>query len=385
MQIEHLTANDFEEAMDFLNMVFSQADRPHDLVKMLPKLYRPTDECMSAHAAIRSNGRIRAIVGLYPMTLCTQDSELKVAGIGAVTSHPNDRGKGWMRMLMEHCLKEMQAEGFHLSCLGGFRHRYRYFGYEKAGVMLDFHIKAESLKHCQGVDTSLKVHFRQMEAGDLQSIMQAKMLHDSQPVYFKRPQEDFYRFLLSWNMQPWLAFSDNGNMVGYLVATPDREGISELHAVDMPAYNGIVFSWLRLHNQSKVNISLPSWALEEALALGAVADGMQVGDAGNWLVLDWQKIISSLLAVRSRVTKLQTGSMSIAIKGYGALRISVQGSDVICERTDKADIELDAMTAMRVAFGPVHASYVTELPEEIQILAASWFPLPLSWQLQDHV
>ena len=41
-----------------------------------------------------------------------------------------------MQTLLEHCVAEAQAEGHDLSFLGGQRQRYRYFGYERAGVEL---------------------------------------------------------------------------------------------------------------------------------------------------------------------------------------------------------------------------------------------------------
>ncbi|NLB44112.1 MAG: hypothetical protein GX821_02990, partial [Clostridiaceae bacterium] len=41
-----LSADDYDEAIDFLNLVFSQASRPHDFEKMLPRMCVPDDEHM---------------------------------------------------------------------------------------------------------------------------------------------------------------------------------------------------------------------------------------------------------------------------------------------------------------------------------------------------
>ena len=41
-QIIQLSAEDFEEGMDFLNLVFGQ-HAPHDFARMLPSIYRPFD------------------------------------------------------------------------------------------------------------------------------------------------------------------------------------------------------------------------------------------------------------------------------------------------------------------------------------------------------
>jgi len=83
MQIQRLSVNDFEESMDFLNLVFSQTYGPMDFEKMLPRLYKPTDEHMKHNLVVRDNGKIRALVGLYPSELVAGDSAMPavLAGI----------------------------------------------------------------------------------------------------------------------------------------------------------------------------------------------------------------------------------------------------------------------------------------------------------------
>lgn len=67
MEIVRLKSCDFEEAIDFLDFVFSKAYSPTHFRKMLPLCYQPTDEHMSHNFAIRENGKIRAIVGLFQL------------------------------------------------------------------------------------------------------------------------------------------------------------------------------------------------------------------------------------------------------------------------------------------------------------------------------
>ena len=55
-------SRDFEDAIDFMNLVFS-AHGPIDFTQLLPALYQPTDEQMGWNWAVRENGRIRAVVG----------------------------------------------------------------------------------------------------------------------------------------------------------------------------------------------------------------------------------------------------------------------------------------------------------------------------------
>ncbi len=132
LDVVQLAGADFDEAMEFLNGVFGE-HRPHDFATLLPSIYQPSDEHMACNHALREDGRIRAVVGLFPIDWQVGDRLLKVGGIGGVSTHPGVRGKGYMGILMRHCVERMKAEGFHLSWLGGQRQRYGYFGYEKCG------------------------------------------------------------------------------------------------------------------------------------------------------------------------------------------------------------------------------------------------------------
>ena len=78
---------------------------------------------MNWNFALRESGRIRAIVGLFPLAYRWGGATLRVAGIGGVSCHPHARGRGYMQQLMAHCIQAAPAEGFHLSWLGGQRQR----------------------------------------------------------------------------------------------------------------------------------------------------------------------------------------------------------------------------------------------------------------------
>ena len=100
---------------------------PPNFSKTLPQLYRP--EVMHWQWGIRRGDQLMAIVGLFPRTLLVLGAELKVGGIGGVSTHQRlSRGSGHMRQLMHHCKQEMISDGCHLAFLGGQRQRYAYYG-----------------------------------------------------------------------------------------------------------------------------------------------------------------------------------------------------------------------------------------------------------------
>jgi GNAT superfamily N-acetyltransferase len=386
MQVLRLTAGDFEDAMDFLNMVFSQAHEPHDFAALLPWLYRPVDECMRWNMAVRENGKIRAIVGLYPMTLYAGDVALKAGGIGAVSSHPNDRGKGWMRLLMNRCVEEMREEGYDLSCLGGMRQRYRHFGYEKAGMQLVFSVGKSCFSRIGEAGTESGIRFEPMLSSDAQRILKAKELHDAGPVRFLRAPEEFHPHLASWYMQPWAAIRADGSMAGYLAANRKQDGISEIFAQDEGALADMVRAWFERQDAPDATISIQPWEREKARFLGGIAEAVRMTDGGSWQIFDWPKVVGAFLRVKSKLQRLADGAMCVGIEGYGNIRIEVGGGAVSCAKASaRPDVEWDAFTAVRALFGQIPPNYVAGMPGSVEPLAASWFPLPLGWPVQDHV
>ena len=84
-EIVRLTPADYEQAVDFLDLVFSQAKKPHHFEKMLPRLALP--DAMTHHFALKRDGRIRALVMSAPMQATVGGETLSVFGIGNVSTH----------------------------------------------------------------------------------------------------------------------------------------------------------------------------------------------------------------------------------------------------------------------------------------------------------
>jgi predicted N-acetyltransferase YhbS len=378
--IVQLRAEDFEEAMDFLNLAFS-VHSAHDFARLLPLLYRPTDRHMSCNYAIRKNGRIRAVVGLFPLTWQVGDAKLRVAGIGGVSTHTNDRGTGLMSALMPHCVAQMRAQGYHLSYLGGRRQRYLYFGYERCGLKTSYSVSPTNLKHC--FEGSPDLRLVPIEADDSKNIARAKALHDAQSVHCHRPLEDFYLHCLSWSSKPFAALDGDGRMVGYLVANAASGYVAEVHAEKHTIALDMVRAWVE--KEGSVNLSAHPLSGGLAHALGRCCEQAEVRASGNWQIFDWVAVVDALLQAQHLTAPLVKGTVVLGIEGYGALQLQVDGGAARCIATDAAaDLLCDAPTAMRLLFGPLPPTHVLPLPAAAAPLE-SWCPLPLTWTSQDGV
>ncbi len=382
-ELVQLRAEDFEDTMDFMNLVFS-AHGPIDFTQLLPALYQPNDELMGHNWAVRENGRIRAVVGSFPMQWQLGATTLEVAGIGGVSSHPRARGAGYMRQLMQHCVERMRDEGKHLSWLGGQRQRYGYFGYEKCGVCHNFSLSKSNLRHIyQGEKSAIR--FRPLQAGDLTHIRGAKELYDAQPFRRLRPLESFRALLCSWQHHPQIALATDGRMIGYLVANANGDSVAELHAVEEGHPDlEIARAWTEQQSGHSTRFHLPPW-YPLVPQLGQIAESFSVDSTGNWQIFDWVATLDALLKVRATTTPLLEGKIVLAIKEYGRIALAISAGEATCSASDDAaDLEIDAFTAHRLFFGPLPPSAVIDLPANLAVLE-QWCPLPLYWAKQDGV
>jgi predicted N-acetyltransferase YhbS len=380
--IVRLGAADFEEAVDFLNLVFG-THGPHDFELLLPKLYRRDDECMGWNRAVKEGGRIRAIVGLFPLSWQVGDTQLKMGGIGGVSSHPRCRGAGYMKALMLDCVDTMRREGQHLSWLGGQRQRYGYFGYERCGVGLEYRVSKTNLRHIGAQPGTLR--FVPIEEGDKAELARAKELYDARPSRATREGHDFWQICRSWQDRPHAAVDEDGDMVGYVVANSSGDHLSEVCAVDAAEAATMVRAWVGDTKAGSVVVDVPAWDLGLGRALDVFAEGAQAKTSGNWQIFDWCAVLEALLLLKGRTAPLADGEAVLEIQGYGRLRLVVRQGEGRCERTDAAaGLSCDALTAHRLLFGPLSPAQVVELPRAVWALEA-WCPLPLSWARPDGV
>ena len=60
-QVTRLQPEEFAEAIDLINYVFSHTYGPHDFETLLPKLYRPDPELVRCHYGVREGGALVAL------------------------------------------------------------------------------------------------------------------------------------------------------------------------------------------------------------------------------------------------------------------------------------------------------------------------------------
>lgn len=382
---ERLKANDFADAMDFMDFVFSKTSVPHDMETLLSKLYHATDEDMQNIYVIRDDrSMIRSLVGSFPLTMLCGGSRLELSGIGGVSTHPRDRGKGHMSVLMTACVENMRNEGKKLSVLGGKRQRYAHFGYEKAGISASVSLIKSNLSYgCLAGGDGITFVPITPDRADL--LEQSGKFNAMQPVCFERPSDREFDILTSWNSTA-LAAMDGNRMLGHLIIGGAKNSINELIAASEQDFLHIVGAYFRSINDNRLSINLQPWELYQRPNLLKIGENVTFSDAANWNIFDFEAVTGALMDLKASLTELADGGLTLDIDGWGGLEICVQNGKPFCaHRPGGKGIQMDAKEAIRLMMSLLSHAYTDKMSAEERRLCASWFPLPLGIRHTDNV
>ena len=378
--VVRLAKTDYDEVVDFLNMVFSMNSRPHNFPVLLPALYQRTEESMGCHWAIRQKGRIQAVVGVYPTNFVLGGTDLKLARIGAVSTHPNARGQGLMSTLFRRVNQEIQEEEYDLAWLGGLRHRYLHFGYEKAGSAWIYTFNKNNLKYLPQPEQPIQFERITHEKPTL--IQKLLAFHNKQASFCTRSEVDFFAYCSHWHHKLLAAYGGE-ELVGYLVVDQNEAEISESAAVDGRTQLDMLAAFVHRTSTYSVRVRVNPLNLPFVRLLEEYAEDVEMSISGNWQILNWEKVIEASLRAKSQIIPLDDGVILLEIENYGTVEVGVEGLHIYCVPVEKKGvIALDTPHMTRLLFGPHHPQVVISLPAEAEMLK-NWCPLPLYLSRQD--
>ena len=373
-QIGKGRAEQYDELIDFGNMVFRE-----DFKALLPKLYDHHPETARCHYIIEENQRVRAMVGSFPITLHVNGEELAMRGIGTVSAHPYDRGKGYMSRLMPLAVREAKEHGAALMVLSGNRQRYERFGFARCGTVVQFTMIPENRRHCRAISTDGITLLPLAE--NMEYLAACAALHDRQPLHARRREERFLEIAQSWNARVYVLLKEAG-FAGYCCV--NNEGlIQELVLADEEMTLPAVMKLLEKEKR-ELTFSVPYYKTKMAGEFMKVAEGFHLFSGPSFQVFDYPRVIKAFLGLKAGVFKLQQGSLVIEVQGVGRYEICVRDQTVtVAEEKDKeAALSLPPLDMMRTLFAP-ESSLLHRTSENPMI--RSWLPIPICFPPQDTV
>ena len=385
MEIVRLTKADYDEWLDVLNTVFTrQNNREMDFEKELPKMCVRDDYHMNKHIAVKEDGKICALLGVYPIRLKAGDTELLFSTVGNVATLPEYEGRGYMRILMEEAMRELQRIGADASRLCGARQRYNRYGYEAGAISYEFQVDGFTTKYCHKGDKHIE--FKEIFATDAEELTYIKNLRNKMPVQVVHSGDDNldseYKTLVAFGNKAYVALDEDGERVGYISVSDNMTDISDIGAEDFETLKEIIFT-LQKKVGDTICFSLPPYIAEAVNYFCKVSAEMSVISPSRFKIINFDKVADAFIKIKKQSgVFMPVGESVIEIKEWGKLLICNTDDEAYCKKTDKdASMVLDRLEATRFLFGPFEPNTVLASDAFLSAL----LPLPLSWCDLDRV
>ncbi|MBR2466895.1 MAG: GNAT family N-acetyltransferase [Clostridia bacterium] len=383
MELKRLNKSNYDELIALMNFVFSNKDkREHSFEADLPSMCRRTDEAMNKHLGVFEDGKLVAALGIYPLPCKIFGEDFLFSTVGNVATHPDYEGRGYMGIMMNAAMEELERIGADASRLGGARQRYNRFGYEMAGVAYKFTIIDHNTKHAFGDIGDYT--FERIERENTDAFLYVKSLHEKEKIYAKRSSDEdcfgVWASAVAWQSVPYIV-KKNGKRVGYVSIAKDEVTVSELYAESEDVFVEALVAYQRKIKKA-IFVRLPDYEPALLSRLAAFAHDVTTSPVCRFKIINFADITDALMKLKASYTDMPDGEFLLGIKDYGTLRLYAKDGKAGAELCEgDASIILDKLAATRLLFGHTPATLIADVPQFVRL----WLPLPLYWNLQDRV
>jgi predicted N-acetyltransferase YhbS len=365
--------NEFDAFMRYVERAFGHSKAFFQ--RAYPHMYQPTEESMSWAYVIEEDGEIVSHVGLYPIETVTAGVQLSIGGIGAVSTAPKARGKGYMTKLLTHIVDEMRRIGYPVSWLGGDRQRYNTFGWEMASPVYDLSFSQRSLDWL-GVEPAEVEEVLPGEALPTIERFQAEpACHAIRPHLDQQIQKMDLRF--------WVAEDGYAILEGQA-----RQHLRILELVSTSSNEiGMIRAILDWNFGQDIRWALSTWDRERIGRLMTYAGYWHGGNSDMYRINDLAVLLSSAADyLTAKAAAVRDVAVAIGIKERDRTTVTtlvVKDGEVTVKPGNHAEtyVELTTVEAARLFLGgPPIAGEERVPPELLALLPVPVYVLPL-----DHV
>ena len=374
------SCNDYDDMVDLANYVFSHSYDKTDFPTLLPKLYKKDCYVAEHHYIVKEDGKIKAIVGSYPMTFNVCGETLKVGTVGIVSVHPYSRYKGYMKLLMNEAMEEMSINGTDLGCLGGQRQRYEHYGFTPCGTMIDFICDSDNIRYRFRGNFPSGIIFKEVISNEDEGLDLISNMHSRKKAYIERSKDKLFEIMTSWNHRIFGIWIKE-KMIGYLSVSHDLGVIHEICIADTLLLAESVGAFLKQFGLNRVKIKILSVDADKIVQFSGLAEDVEIINVCNINVLNYAKVMKAFLKLKN--SALPDGQMTVKILNKCNITISVTNNRAdVWETNEKPDYTLTHLEAMQLFFSPVSAFSMGVMTGNS--FAESLFPIPLFVERNDQ-
>lgn len=386
---EESRARKTEEILDFANMVFSMEYSGTDFASLLPKAYAPERCSIPVHHMIREEGRIKALIDLYPMTLRLRGKSsraVRAAYVGTVSVHPKARSRGYMIELMKRVEEDARNQGCVLMILNGDRHRYQHYGFERAGIRYSFQVGTGNITHC-----CAKIYGKAYMAAPVYSFEELdEKSPDLDTIYelyrrklvTARSRDDFWLCLRSYGATAYAILKDK-KPVGYVNLSSDGNTVSEIELEDLSELPRVLYDLMIGFEVEDLGVSVGMDETDKIEQLERTCDHCNMCMSHQIKILDHEAVLAFLLNWKQEYDTLVISDYVLGVRcaqtGNTENYLLSVAEDKICvSRTERAaDTVLEELELVRVLTTSLcYAEQQKGGQSKLKNAPAGWFPLP---------
>ncbi|MBO4355365.1 MAG: GNAT family N-acetyltransferase, partial [Clostridia bacterium] len=339
-----------DEFIDFIQYVFGfNGSGESSFYSLLPKLYGNGRIASDNNwFVVDENGKPLAAVGLYDIDYVIGDRFLHAKGIGNVAVHPRHRSKGYMIASMNAALQDAIDSGAAMVVLGGVRHRYGHFGFEKCSLSYRFDINPRSVRYVLG-DYKPSLKLVRVNADDNYYLDGILELQQKERFRAVRNRKDLFDILVSWHSVPYV-FLDNDKVVGFAIRAGN--GIPDFYTDKAEYIDDMVACLARDCGALTYETSLYEKSINDRLSDFASYQALVANECVN--VLNWEAVLGSMMDLSSSYGDMSDGSFVFEIDGYRqkeTLELSCSdGKTSVCRTDREPQMTLSHHDAMELFF-----------------------------------
>lgn len=378
-EIRHVRAEEFEDFMRFIERAFGHSKAFFE--RAYPHLYQPNARALDWAYIVDEDGEIVSHVGVYPIESVTAGVSLTIGGIGAVSTAPGARGKGYMTQLLTHVIDEMRRLGYPVSWLGGDRQRYNTFGWELAASVYTVDVSQRSLRWHNVEPVPVEEVMAEEAIEAIRRYQALPACHTIRP--------DLERQLQKMDLRFWLAED------GYAIL--GGQGRSQLHILELVSASGreagMIRAMLDWNFGDRASWKLSAW---DELRLGRLLPVASYWSGTGTTMYRINDLTGLLLSAQdflnTRAEALRDFSVTLKVREHdrttatiltvenGTIHIEPGGEGSECSSTAPC-VELDLIEAARLILGGPSIQAQADMPPGLlALLPVPAYVLPL-----DHV
>ena len=329
---------------------------------------------------MKEDGRPVSLVAYADQTVQVEGRNVRVAGITAVCTHPDHRGRGHMSGLLDFCIQDMTNRGYALSELGGDRRRYRNYGWDCGSREWQFQISRRSLRDISPEGLS-GFSISRYRPEDVEALV---ALYDRAPygTIRTKPVHELVFGRVGW--ETWVC-RWNGNITAYLNAHPARNTVRiDEYGGDYDGIVALLLHLLQSPDRDALTLCSP-WDHPFNPNFFDISARWHVATPRMVRIIDLEQTLrgfSNQIARRYRETGLEgSRSVVLGIKGTGRhaeVRFSPEAVAVSPTEQGADAVVLSEDAMVRFLFCPGGTATAATLPGDLRFLDAL---LPLDFYL----